>query len=200
MSDINFNAVVLAGDRGGDDPLLKAANVGAKAEVVLGGSTQLEKVLLALRQAKHVNSIFVVGPRLAQVRDSEQLTSLLSKYDAVSVPVEEGPSASAIAGVMRSNSFPTLIITCDLPLIESECIDQYCRELINASADFIIGAINHADIVSYVPGIKKTIYRFRQEAICFANVFAVMGKQGMQALEFWQQMEKLRKESFADNC
>lgn len=191
MLSKSFNAVVLAGDRGAEDPLLQHTDSSNKAEIILGGITQLERVLIALSNAEHIDQIYVVGPSKQQT--SESINQLLSRYKAISVPMAAGPSASALQGLKASGSFPTLVVTCDLPLITADHINSYCQQIFKHTADFVIGAVDYELIASQFPLLKKTIYRFSTDSICFANIFAVMSDKGMMAVDFWREMEELRK-------
>lgn len=191
MASQNFNVVVLAGDRGLEDPVVKHAQVTNKAEISLGGVMQLERVLMALFLAGSINEIFVVGPNKQQ--SSIEIENVLAKYNATSIPVAAGPSASAMRGLEASKVYPTLVVTCDLPLITAEHIDAYCLQISNIKADFIIGAVDYELISERFPELRKTIYGFSNESICFANIFAVMSEKGIRAVDFWREMEDLRK-------
>jgi molybdopterin-guanine dinucleotide biosynthesis protein A len=191
MLSKSVNAVVLAGDRGAEDPLLQHTNISNKAEIILGGITQLERVLIALSNARHIDQIFVVGPNKKQA--SENIYQLSSKYKAILVPMASGPSASAMQGLNASGSFPSLVLTCDLPLLTADHIDSYCQQIFKQSADFVIGAVHYELIASQFPELRKTIYRFSSDLVCFANIFAVNSVKGMKAVDFWREMEVLRK-------
>lgn len=191
MLNKKYNAVVLAGDRGVNDPLLQHANVSNKAEVLLGGIMQLERVLIALSNARYINQIFVVGPNKRQA--SGVIQQLFAKYKVISIAKADGPSASALQGLKASAHFPTLVVTCDLPLLTADHIDNYCQQIFELTADFVVGAVNYKLIAASFPELKKTIYRFSDESICFANIFAVRSENGLRAIDFWREMEALRK-------
>ena len=48
---MSFTALVLAGSRGGDDPLARHAGVSDKALIEFNGETMLTRVVAALREA-----------------------------------------------------------------------------------------------------------------------------------------------------
>ena len=48
---MSFHALVLAGSRGGVDPVADYAGVSDKALIRIGGATMLERVVVALRAA-----------------------------------------------------------------------------------------------------------------------------------------------------
>lgn len=193
MASELWNAVVLAGDRSLQDPVAQAAKASCKAAASLAGVMLIERVLSALAQSKSINKIFVMGPQQDQLNQSQVLQTVFEKYAVTALPIASGPSVSAKQGVEYANYFPTLITTCDLPLIQAQHVEHYCGQMENIDADFVISAISHPSILQRVSELQKTTYKFNQEALCFANLFAVRNKQGLQALEFWRAIETKRK-------
>jgi GTP:adenosylcobinamide-phosphate guanylyltransferase len=188
-----WNAVVLAGDRGDSDPVAKAANVSGKAAAKLQNITLIERVLSALHQSNSINKIFVVGPSQQCIDNNSDVRAVLEKYNVDTIKPAKGPSASAMRGVLASARYPTLVVTCDLPLLNAVMIDDYCQQVINVKADFVVGAIDYVLIGESVSALKKTKYKFNGQAVCFANLFAVMNPQGIKAIEYWQDVEESRK-------
>jgi len=189
----SWNAVVLAGDRGVSDPVANAANVDGKAAAKLHNITLIERVITALNQSESINKIFTVGPSQRCLDGNPDVRTVLDKYNVAIIEPASGPSASAMRGVLASASYPTLVVTCDLPLLNSSMIDDYCRQVVNVDADFVVGAIDYALIGEKVSALKKTKYQFKGQAVCFANLFAVLNPQGIKAIEYWQDVEESRK-------
>ncbi len=189
----SWNAVVLAGDRGISDPVANAANVYGKAAAKLQNIMLIERVITALNQSDSINRIFAVGPSQQCLDKHPGISILLDKSNVEILAPANGPSASAMSGVLKSASYPTLVVTCDLPLLESSMIDDYCQRLINVDADFVVGAVDYELIGEKVPALKKTRYQFDGQAVCFANLFAVLNQQGVKAIEYWQDVEQSRK-------
>ncbi len=189
----SWNAVVLAGDRGVSDPVANAANVYGKAAAKFQNITLIERVITVLNQADSINKIFAVGPSQQCLDKHSNVSALLDKYSVEILAPAKGPSASAMRGVLVSASYPTLVVTCDLPLLESSMIDDYCQQVMNVDADFVVGAIDYSLIGMKIPELKKTKYLFNGQAVCFANVFAVLNTDGVKAIEYWQDVEESRK-------
>ena len=189
----HWNAVILAGDRSNVDPVAKAAHVSCKAEARIASRMLLDYVVSALAQSQSVRRIFSVGPENDVVVDKASVNALFEKYDVTQLPVESGPSLSALRGVEASAQYPTLIVTCDLPLLNAGLVDKYCQHLNSINDDFVIGAVNSQNITKLFPELKKTKYQFGQSSICFANLFAVLNKSGINAIDFWQTIEGSRK-------
>lgn len=189
----SWNAVVLAGDRGKSDPVAKAAGVYGKAAAKIQNITLIERVVAVLAQSDSVNKIFTVGPSRECLKNHSDVRALLGEYDVEVLDPANGPCASAMQGVIVSASYPTLVVTCDLPLLESSMIDDYCQHMANVKADFVVGAIDYALIQKRITRLNKTKYQFNDQAVCFANLFAVLNPQGIKAIEYWQQVEESRK-------
>ena len=188
-----WNAVVLAGDRGTGDPVANAANVSGKAAAVLQHKTLVERVVSVLHEANSIDKIYAVGPSQDCLHSHEEINAVLSKFKVTHIEPAKGPSASAMRGVIDSGYYPTLVVTCDLPLLSSTMIDDYCQRAENIQADFIVGAIDYALIGMKIPKLKKTKYQFDGQAVCFANIFAVLNTNGVKAIEYWQDVEESRK-------
>lgn len=188
-----FNAVVLAGDRGPTDAVAQAACQHGKAAVEFNQRTLLESTLATLSQAQQIDKIFTVGPSNECISRTPQLAEILQHYQATHLTPAAGPSASALAGVQASAIFPTLIVTCDLPLLHAQVVDEFCTSALMRQADFVAGAVDYAEIARLIPELKKTKYSFKQDQVCFANLFAVLSGAGLKALEFWQSIEQDRK-------
>ena len=188
-----WNAVVLAGDRAEDNPVAKIAGVVCKAEAELAGKMQLERVFSALAQSTAINKIYSVGPDENFTQNKLQLNNLFEKYCVHRLPVAAGPSVSALRGLQQSAHYPTLILTCDLPLLQPSLIDRYCQQMTEVNADFVIGAVEEKLIKELLPSLKKTVYRFGGQSLCFANLFSVLTESGLRAIEFWQDIEGSRK-------
>lgn len=188
-----WNAVVLAGDRGAGDPVASAAGVEGKAFAKLEGVTLLERVIAELGKSNSVNKIITVGPKKCYLENHPQIQSCFKQHHVQHIEPASGPSASAIEGSLASDYCPTLIVTCDLALLTAEIIDEYCHKMIKTQADFAACAIDYQTIHKKIPQLKKTEYKFAGQSVCFANIFAMLSPQGLKALEYWQEVEKSRK-------
>ena len=188
-----WNEVVLAGDRGPNDPLLQAAAVTCKAAVRFSGQTQLSRVISALAEADYIEHITIVGPDADANKPHACIEELASQYQFDYLAKAEGPSLSALKGLEHRQNYPCLIATCDVPFITSQAIDQYCAAANNSSADFIVAAVPYQSIIKMLPDIRKTTYTFDKQLFCFSNLFAVRHSAGKEALHFWREMEQKRK-------
>ena len=190
---MRWNAVILAGDRAQNDPVAVFTGVTCKAEAPIGSGMLLSRVVSALANSQCIAKIYCVGPDERIVTDKSSIAALFKQYNVTQLPIEIGPSLSALRGVQASSHYPTLIVTCDLPLLSASLVDKFCRSLNNIHADFAIGAVDSRLISNLLPELKKTTYQFGIQSVCFANLFSVMTESGLRAIEFWQNIEGSRK-------
>lgn len=188
-----WNAVILAGDRGPGDPVASFVDKPGKAFAPLNGQSLIERMISVLVECDSIDKVFAVGPNQKYLTDYPSIRSHLQRHRVEHIEPGKGPSASALQGVLESNQYPTLIVTCDLALLNSSVIDDYCKSMQNVNADFVACAVEHHNIKALIPELKKTQYQFAGRVVCFANVFAVLSPQGLKALEFWQDVEESRK-------
>ena len=188
-----WNAVVLAGDRGPSDPVAKAATVKGKAFAVLNSQSLIERIVETLHESMSINTIYVVGPEKKYLKEYESVTSLFNHFNITHIEPAGGPCASALKAIKQHEFYPTLLVTCDLALLNAEIIDEYCKYVIDTKADFVATAIDYQRIHSIMPQLKKTQYRFDGKRVCFANVFSVLTPAGLKAIEYWQDIESSRK-------
>lgn len=188
-----WNAVILAGDRGLSDPVASVAGVEGKAFAKLQDVTLIERIISVLHECDSVNKIYAVGPNQKYLASRVNVRSFLEQHDVCLLEPESGPSASAMRGVTQSDFYPTLIVTCDLALLSAKVLDEYCMTMIDISADFVACAIDYQKVHEKIPELKKTQYQFGNKVVCFANVFAVLTHEGLKAIDYWQEVEKSRK-------
>ena len=189
----HWNAVILSGDRAENDPVARVANVSCKAEAKIAGEMLLERILNALANSTCIDKIVSVGPDPEILKDRPAVEELLKKYDANIIAPAKGPSESALQGIQTFSSYPTLVVTCDVPLLNSKIIDDYCLQVEAINADFVIGAVQFECITSLLPRISKTTYKLDSQPTCFANLFSVLNPDGLKAINFWRSVETSRK-------
>ena len=184
-------AVVLAGDRGPDDPLRRAAGVAAKSLTICQGEPLVVRTVSALLAARRIARVVLCGP------EEETLESLGPLFDDPRVswtPPGPTPCASAAAGVLACGQGPVLITTADLGLPSPETFDRFVDAALVADADFSFGVADHSRVVASHPGLPKTAHRLRDGAYCGCNLFLVKRRAGRALLEFWRRVESARKE------
>lgn len=194
MSD-TFHAVVLAGDRGPDDPLLRHAGVSAKALLPLAGRPMVLRVLDALGASSAIRGVTLVGPGPSQLADCPALSALVAAGRLAWLPPQPSPSASALAALAGlAADRPVLLTTADHALLHAAWVDRFCAAARASGKDAVVGLTELAGVQAAFPQSRRTALRFRDGAFCGCNLFAFLNPAGRRAPAFWRQIEQRRKQ------
>lgn len=180
---MSFNALILAGSRGGIDPVADYAGVSDKAMIKIGGHTMLARVAEALRGAGASRIVAVASSTI--VRD-EAIALGLEVIDAAA-----GPSASAGAGFDRLGA-PLLVTTADHALLEPEWISRFIAD-VPAHADVAVLLARKDVIERAVPETRRTYLKFADGWWSGCNLFYLATPRAQAAITLWQSVEADRK-------
>lgn len=189
-----MTAIVLAGQRDGEDELAQHAGAACKAFVKIGGRPMLLRVLDTLTATPAVGTIILCGPDEEKLAGQDDVRKLVQSETVTWQPPQAGPSASAYHA-MRTLAPDTaaLLTTADHPLLTKEIVSEFCRQSLTADADVVIGMAPYALVREAFPGMKKTVLNFKNAALCGCNLFAFLTPKGREAADFWRQLESQRK-------
>jgi len=189
-----FNALVLAGERRFDDPLLEACAKPSKSLIEIGGEPMVTRVLRCLQESQSIDRILLCGPH-AEARDQEPRLIAQLEGEGVSwLAPEATPSTSAGAGLSQLGAaLPTLLTTADHPLLRPEIVEYFCRESAASGADVTVGLVPYRKVRAIFPTMKKTVLRFRDDEYCGCNLFTFMTVHGRQMTSIWRAVEAERK-------
>lgn len=182
---MSFQALVLAGSRGGVDPVAEYAGVSHKGLIVLGGETLLTRVLRALDQAG-ATRIGVSTSDIAVVSALEGVTK------ASPLPAAGGPSQSVHDGASIMGA-PLLVTTVDHALLQPEWITEFLAR-VPADCDFAILLAPEAVVRAAAPETKRTYWRFKDGGYSGCNLFLLKNETALNAVAFWRKAESLRKQ------
>jgi GTP:adenosylcobinamide-phosphate guanylyltransferase len=188
-------AIVLAGDRGPNDPLVEHFEAGGcKALLQVGGVAMLERVLSALQQARSIQDIAIVGPPREQVARNRKISALLQEKLIEWYPPLATPSRSAYQAMQALPvDQPVLLTTADHPLLTAAIVDNFCSASLAQRADVCVGLAPYELVQKAVPAMRKTVLRFKDGEYCGCNLFAFVTPQSRGAAQQWQQVEQQRK-------
>jgi GTP:adenosylcobinamide-phosphate guanylyltransferase len=189
-----FTALVMAGSRAAGDPLARASGVGDKAFVPVAGVPMLVRVLDALRAARQVGQIVVLGLDPPYVQHELGL----SVSDAQALTFERGgrsPADSARVAIEGLGlEAPLLITTADHPLLTAAMVDEFCDGSLAGGGDVTFGVTDGAGVATMFPGIRRTVHRFGRDNVCGCNLFALLSPAGCTAPGIWMRVESYRKQ------
>ncbi|OWK29571.1 NTP transferase domain-containing protein [Sphingomonas mucosissima] len=176
-------AVVLAGSRGGTDPLADYAGVSDKALIELNGETMLARVLGALRAAGVVNAIVAAN--------APAVAAEAAQHGAGMVPAAAGPSAST-ANALAALGAPLLVTTGDHALLRAEWVRDFVAN-VPQGADVAVLLARRESVERAAPGSRRTYLRFADGDWSGCNLFLLATSKAEAAVRLWQAVERDRK-------
>jgi GTP:adenosylcobinamide-phosphate guanylyltransferase len=181
-----YTAIVLAGDRGQDDPLLVYEGVSTKALIRVAGQTIVKSILGELRTCAVIDRIIVVG--------QDQLKEHLAD-DITFVRQADGPSQSVINALelLEDKSQPIFLTTVDHRLLRAADVKRFVNSTETASADLSLAAVRTDDVIQKYPTNKRTRLVFKDGAFSACNMFMARPDRAVSLLSFWTDVEQHRK-------
>jgi len=189
-----FTAIILAADRGPDDPVTRAVGVSCKALTPVGGIPMALRVLNALGESLAVGPRLLCGPPRPLLEKAAALKSGVDAGDYSWTASRDSPSASASAAMEQiPDSQPVLLTSADHALLNSEIIDYFCAQARNADFDLLVALAPHELVAGTYPGVHRTRLRFSEKDYCSCNLFAFMTPRSRTITAFWRKVESRRK-------
>ncbi len=178
-----FGALILAGSRGGVDPLAAYAGVAHKALILLDGETLLARVARALTEA---------GASEIAVSVSDEAVGAHARSLGLRVlQAAGGPSLSVRHG-LEALGTPLLVTTADHALLQPDWVTRF-REDLPQDADVGVLLARQDVIEAAAPGTERTYLRFADGAWSGCNLFQFNSARSVAALDLWAQVEADRK-------
>jgi len=180
---MSFTALVLAGSRGGGDPVAAYAGVADKALIEIGGATMLARVVAALREAG--------ADRIAVSASSPAVADHAAALGAEPLAAAAGPSRSAAEGLALLGA-PMLLTTADHALLRPEWVRAFLADL-PPGTDIAALLARREAIEAAVPETRRTYLRFADGDWSGCNLFHLATPAAARALALWQAVEADRK-------
>ncbi len=190
----NMTAIVLAGQRDGEDALTRHAGATCKAFIEIDGKPMLSRVLATLSSSPGIGMILLSGPGKDKLDDQSDINKLIQSGDISWLPPQSSPSTSAYEA-MRTlpPEQSVLLTTADHPLLSVDIINEFCVRGADLDADLVIGFARFALVQKEFPEMKKTVLRFSDGEFCGCNLFGFMTPASRDAANFWRHTEAQRK-------
>lgn len=183
-----FQALVLAGSRGGVDPVADYAGVSQKGLIVLGGQTLLTRVLTALDAAGATR----IGVSTKDAALEAALATQTVAATLTALPSAAGPSQSVHEGAVAMGA-PLLVTTVDHALLRPDWVTDFMADT-PADADIAILLAEEALVRAAAPTTQRTYLAFRDGRYSGCNLFYLQTPKALQAIDLWRTVEKHRKQ------
>ncbi len=190
-----FTALVLAADRGPDDPVSRAAGVAHKCLAPVAGKAMLERVVTALAASAQVGRIAVSLRDTALLAQLPALAPLVAEGRLTALQAAGSPSRSVLQAVRDlGEAFPLLVTTADHALLTTEMVDHFGAASRASGAAVTAGLTASAELLARYPQSKRTYLTFKDERYSGSNLFALMGPAALALPELWLRVEQQRKQ------
>ena len=198
MSDRSrFTAIVLAGDRSPDDPLVRAAGTTCKALIPVAGTPMVLRVIEALGNSRFIGRRILCGPPESALEAVPRLQEIIRSGQVDWLENLPSPSLSA-THAMESipEAEPVLLTTADHALLSPAILDEFCQQALGGEYDVVAGLARYDDIMRAFPETRRTALRFRDGGFSGCNLFAFPTPAGRRITRFWRHIEQQRKNPF----
>jgi CTP:molybdopterin cytidylyltransferase MocA len=187
-------ALVLAGRRGGPDPLASHAGVSHKALAPLGGAPMLLHVVRTLWATRGVGRLVVSIDEPALLQDIDELGAAAADGRLLLHQSRQSPSASVLDAIERLvPDAPLLVTTADHPLLTREMVEHFLAAAGASQADVVVAVVSEQTLRARFAQSRRTWIPLRGERVTGANLFLLRTPAARRAVAFWRRAESFRK-------
>lgn len=178
-----FNALVLAGSRGGVDPVATYAGVAHKALITLQNQTLLARVVAAIGAAG--------ATRIAVISSHPDVRGECLGLGVDVIDEAAGPSLSVKRGAEVLGT-PLLVTTADHALLEGDWVRRFLAE-VPADVDVAALVAARATVETAAPGTQRTWLKLADGHWSGCNLFWLANERSLGVIDLWRRVEAERK-------
>ncbi len=189
-----MKAIVLAGQRDGEDELTLHTGAICKAFVEISDRPMVLHVLNNLRLSACIDEIYLSGPGEDKLDARPDIRNTITESGIIWSPPGASPSKSTWQILQNLDENDQVVLTtADHPLLTPQIIGEFCEKSQRREADVVIGLAPYPLVHEAFPTMKKTLLKFTEGDYCGCNLFAFLTHRGRKAAQFWQRLEADRK-------
>jgi GTP:adenosylcobinamide-phosphate guanylyltransferase len=192
-SDSKWTAVILAGQRPGENEFAAAHGLAWKALIPVAGEPMLGRVARTLLQTASVGRIVVLAQE-PQALMTGPLEWMAGEPRIAAALSGDGISASvqALAG-SETAPWPVLVVTADHALLTPAMVEEFVAG--TQGADAAAAVVERRVVEAAYPETRRTWIKFSDGHYSGANLFALAGPDARKALDLWAEVERDRKKA-----
>lgn len=185
-----WTAILLAGQRPGENQLAAGFGVDLKPLIPVAGQTMVARVLSTLAACQAVAGIVVL------TQAPEAIAAALPDDPSVAIRASGDGIARSITAVAGGPEapWPVLVTTADHVLLTPETIMDFLGR--SEGCDVAVAMVEQRTVLARFPGTRRTWLRFAGGAYTGANLFALNGQRAGAALALWSEIEADRKKGW----
>ena len=188
-----WTAIILAGQRPGENGFAESHGLSAKALIPVGGKPMLGRVARTLLASPSIGKIVVLAQEpnallvngLSWMAEEPRISTLVSQ-DGISA------SIGRVAGGADA-PWPVLVTTADHALLRPDMVEAFIAGTRGAEASFAI--VERAVVEQAHPETKRTWLKFTEGHYTGANLFGFASPSAAKVFEFWARAERDRKKA-----
>ena len=189
-----YGALILAGQRGPEDPLAALSPEGHKCLLPIAGRPMIERVVAALMASRDIGQIAISIDRPEVLEKLAGFPQLIDAGRLRILASGETPAASVLDGIRElGETFPLLVTTADHALLTPGMVSGFIAQCEKGDAAIAAGLVHENIIKAAMPETKRTYLRFRDGGYSGANLFLLRERKALSAVEFWRRVERDRK-------
>jgi GTP:adenosylcobinamide-phosphate guanylyltransferase len=191
---MSVSILLLAGSRGGSDPLCASHGVASKALIPICGVQMIDYVFEALRRSAIGSApIWISGLPVDVIRKNAKPNVAAMLSDVRQAAAGDGPAAGVLRAASGGLVPPFLITTCDHPLLSADILDTFVDKALATKADIAVGLASRQVIEAVYPNVDRTYLKFSDGQYSGCNLFLVRTQLGLKGVQFWLSVEQDRK-------
>ncbi len=184
-----WTAIVLAGERPGDDPVGRPFGPGPKALVAVGGRPMVARVVDTLLACPRVARVVVLAQDVARLAPALPPTGVTLRESGAGIAA----SVRTVAGGGDA-PWPVLVTTADHPLLTPATVAEFLAGV--GGAEVAVGLVARATVLARHPTTRRTWLPMADGGWTGANLFALTGPAARPALDHWAGVERDRKRAW----
>jgi GTP:adenosylcobinamide-phosphate guanylyltransferase len=188
-----WTAIVLAGQRPGENAFAASHGVRVKALIPVDGEPMLARVLHTLLACPSIKRIVI----LAQAPDGllADAPAWIREEPRIGTEAAGDGISTSIAAIAGGETapWPLLIATADHALLTPEMVETFIAGA--AGADTAFAVAERKVVEAGYPETRRTWLKFSDGHFSGANLFALTGPKTRAALDFWARAERDRKKA-----
>lgn len=189
---LEFDVILLAGNRPGIEPLSQNASVSCKALVPIAGQPMLYYPLKTLLACGNIRRIWVLHQDVKAFDDDAILAPMIADPRVMMHESGSGISSSVSALIDGKAECPLMLTTGDNVLMTCEMVDHFIAKA--RGNDVAVAMVESQILLAQYPQSKRTWLKFRGGKWSGANMFWFGNRDKvLPILEFWQSIEQDRK-------
>lgn len=188
----NWTALILAGERPGENAFARANGVSTKALIPVAGEPMLGRVARTLLACPSVARAIILAQEPERLVEGE-LAWLAAEPRIELARSADGISRSIMAVAGGAAAWPVLVVTADHALLTPAMVEGFVGQVGSADAAFAVVERRHVETA--YPETKRTWLRFSDGDYTGANLFALVRPAARTALEIWSEVEQDRKKA-----